>query len=74
MKRLIYFAAIAVLALGACKGNENKENAAQEVTTVGDSTEVKAAAYVCPMDCESGVVYDKAGKCPVCGMDLEIQS
>ncbi len=74
MKRLIYFAAVAILALGACKGNENKENATQETTTAIDSSAVKAATFVCPMNCEEGVVYDKAGKCPVCGMDLEAQS
>lgn len=27
--------------------------------------------YQCPMDCESGKTYDKAGHCPVCEMDLE---
>jgi len=26
--------------------------------------------YYCPMFCESEKVYDKAGDCPVCGMDL----
>ncbi|MGL5891041.1 MAG: heavy metal-binding domain-containing protein [Bacteroidia bacterium] len=27
--------------------------------------------YACPMDCENGKTYEKAGKCPVCEMDLE---
>ena len=26
--------------------------------------------YYCPMHCEGDKVYDKAGDCPVCGMDL----
>ena len=26
--------------------------------------------YYCPMHCEGEKVYDKAGDCPVCGMDL----
>lgn len=30
-----------------------------------------AHSYICPMNCENGKTYDKAGKCPVCGMDLE---
>ena len=30
----------------------------------------KKDAWACPMNCE-GKTYDKAGKCPVCGMDLE---
>lgn len=28
------------------------------------------AKYYCPMHCEGEKVYDKAGDCPVCGMDL----
>ncbi len=27
--------------------------------------------YVCPMHCEGKKTYEKPGKCPVCGMDLE---
>ncbi len=34
------------------------------------TTAVKKDAWVCPMNCE-GKDYPKAGKCPVCGMDLE---
>jgi Cu2+-exporting ATPase len=26
--------------------------------------------YYCPMHCEGDKVYEKAGDCPVCGMDL----
>ncbi|TDE06356.1 heavy metal translocating P-type ATPase [Flavobacterium hiemivividum] len=29
-----------------------------------------AGKYYCPMFCEGDKVYDKAGDCPVCGMDL----
>ncbi len=35
-----------------------------------EQTEEKAV-YQCPMDCEKGKTHDKAGQCPVCGMDLE---
>ena len=28
-------------------------------------------AYQCPMKCEGSKTYDKAGKCPKCGMDLK---
>ncbi len=35
--------------------------------------EKSAAAYQCPMDCEKGKTYDKAGTCPVCKMDLKAQ-
>jgi len=30
-----------------------------------------AHVYQCPMDCEKGKIYEAAGSCPVCGMDLE---
>lgn len=30
--------------------------------------------YYCPMHCEGGKTYDKAGDCPVCGMDLVVQA
>ena len=32
------------------------------------------AKYVCPMECEAGKTYDKAGTCPVCDMDMEIKA
>lgn len=28
-------------------------------------------AYQCPMKCEGSKTYDKAGKCPKCGMNLK---
>ena len=31
----------------------------------------EAASYQCPMKCEGEKTYDKAGSCPVCGMDLK---
>ena len=38
------------------------------------STSVKKekgnGTYYCPMHCEGEKTYDKAGDCPVCGMDL----
>ena len=30
----------------------------------------QAGKFCCPMHCEGDKVYDKAGDCPVCGMDL----
>lgn len=30
----------------------------------------QAGKYYCPMHCEGDKIYDKAGDCPVCGMDL----
>lgn len=34
------------------------------------SSEKSSAKYYCPMHCEGDKMYDKAGNCPVCGMDL----
>ena len=31
---------------------------------------ISSGKYYCPMHCEGEKVYDKAGYCPVCGMDL----
>ena len=75
MKKLIYLSAIVMIGLFACKGNENKGNESEgTVTENSDSTAVQGATYACPMDCEHGKVYDHAGSCPECGMDLEIKS
>ncbi|PWA04359.1 heavy metal translocating P-type ATPase [Flavobacterium psychrotolerans] len=41
--------------------------------TQSDTTSLPPSAsgkYYCPMFCEGEKVYDKAGDCPVCGMDL----
>ena len=35
-----------------------------------NSTE-KSKGYACPMECEGKKIYEKAGQCPVCEMDLE---
>ena len=32
--------------------------------------EKQEVIYSCPMKCESDKTYDKAGKCPKCGMNL----
>lgn len=61
-----------ILAIGsmpffvACNngGDSKKTN-----TTSEDASH--AHSYRCPMNCEKGKTYDKEGKCPVCGMNLE---
>ena len=42
----------------------------ENMITFSDSTDVKT--YTCPMHPE--VISDKPGKCPQCGMDLELKS
>ena len=51
---------------------QKKQDTSTEVKQ--DTTQVSNAVYQCPMDCEKGKTYDKPGKCPVCGMDLEIKA
>ena len=41
-----------------------------EHTGDDDGVEAEAGLYKCPMNCEDGKTYEKAGKCPVCKMDL----
>jgi Cu+-exporting ATPase len=50
----------------ACCSNDNHEHHEKEAM---DRTK-SAGKYYCPMHCEGDKVYDKAGDCPVCGMDL----
>ena len=47
-----------------CSVHSNDHN---KETVVPTNTQGK---YYCPMHCEGEKVYDKAGDCPVCGMDL----
>ena len=54
-----------ILLFASCK--EQKADPKSE-----SHTELHASAeYQCPMDCEDGKTYEKAGKCPVCKMDLK---
>ena len=49
----------------SCCATNNKEHNHQEETY-----KIKAGKFYCPMHCEGDKVYDKAGDCPICGMDL----
>lgn len=52
-------------ALSSCQCNKENENPVPE-----QNTTTAEARYICPMNCENGKTYDKAGQCPSCGMDL----
>lgn len=46
----------------SCCSSEKKQASIPPINHKGN--------YYCPMHCEGDKVYDKAGDCPVCGMDL----
>ena len=55
--------------------NETNEKSCCSMHSHSDKKEIKIpinanGKYYCPMHCEGEKVYDKAGDCPVCGMDL----
>jgi Cu2+-exporting ATPase len=49
----------------SCCSSEKAENKKDK-----PSHQHQPGKYYCPMQCEGDKVYDKAGDCPVCGMDL----
>ena len=63
------FLLAAVSALAACQ-SEPASTTPATVTAPEAAPTAKAAAYVCPMNCE-GSASNTPGKCPVCGMELE---
>ncbi len=64
MKKVILITLTAFLSVSCSDCNKTSSATKTE-------DEQTAAVYQCPMDCESGKTYADAGKCPVCGMDLE---
>ena len=48
-----------------CCSTDKKEHKSHEHKHIS-----QPGKYYCPMHCEGDKVYDKAGDCPVCGMDL----
>lgn len=81
MKKSILLLALSLslgVVLTSCK--EEKKEATEETKTEVEAQENHAAdkadmamndKYQCSMDCEKGKTYDKAGKCPVCNMDMK---
>jgi Cu2+-exporting ATPase len=61
-----------VLESGSGKYSIGEEHDEMEIPT--ETTPVSSpdgnGKYYCPMHCEGDRMYDKAGSCPVCGMDL----
>ena len=65
MKKLIlmFVFTFATLSVVSCKNDKKVETTEEHVSH-------DHAHYVCPMDCEKGIVYEAEGNCPVCEMDL----
>lgn len=63
---------IVTISIPACSSNNDKTaTATQPIDSTSSIQNKEMATYQCPMDCEKGKTYDKAGQCPVCNMDLE---
>lgn len=69
MKKITILSVVLMVVIGSVTivGCGNSAKSGEESMNVEGKT-----FYQCPMDCENGTTYDKSGKCPVCGMDLEI--
>lgn len=88
MKNKIIFSVVVVLILGACNNPSTKNKTTQNEPAENESIKLDSTSqifnldtnglkrgqtfYQCPMDLQ--VISDKAGLCPVCGMDLEIMT
>lgn len=67
IKVLILLAGILPIMI-ACNNDKNSSGKEDSTTAAKDDHK---HAYRCPMNCENGKTYEKEGKCPVCGMQLE---
>ena len=75
MKKLFYALALAGIVGSASIGTATAITHSKVIMKGGGDEKKKKdadtlAAYKCPMKCEGEKTYDKAGKCPKCGMDL----
>ncbi len=67
MQKLAILFIFSLFLMASCK--DVKSEKSPETNT--ETEQLTAMAYQCPMNCESGKTYDKAGTCPVCKMDLK---
>ncbi|MEO6037471.1 MAG: heavy metal-binding domain-containing protein [Saprospiraceae bacterium] len=67
----LFLPVLLVILCFACK-NDPKQSVNTAPPTLNDAAAMaQKAAYLCPMNCEKGKLYEQPGKCPVCNMDLE---
>ncbi|WP_372793113.1 heavy metal-binding domain-containing protein [Lutibacter sp.] len=71
----IFSFAVLFTACKETKKEEVKEDVKIESHEGHDhETEATSDVYQCPMDCEHGKTYEEVGSCPVCKMDLKVNS
>ena len=77
-KSILLVAAIFSIAVmfTSCKETKKEEVKTESHDGHDHESEEMASAdvYQCPMDCEKGKTYDAEGSCPVCKMDLKVNS
>ncbi|CAN5334461.1 hypothetical protein BH09BAC5_BH09BAC5_18650 [soil metagenome] len=80
MKKLIFSSIIALAFLASCGGDSDKGKSDSANDTAGKAVvtpdangtmNMTAGKYQCPMKCEGEKMYDSAGKCPSCKMDMK---
>jgi Heavy metal binding domain len=72
VKNVLFAAFTASIFFIAC-GNNASESATKQVEKAVETVKTDAivkAEFTCPMKCENGKIFDVAGKCPTCKMDL----
>lgn len=80
-KQILTIGAAMLFTLGSatfigCGNTENHESESHEHAEGEEHHEEmkmteEHAQYQCPMKCEGDKMYDEAGSCPKCGMDLK---
>lgn len=65
---LVLFIMIALCGSLTLHAQKTKQKSKTSTTQTADTMK-----YQCPMKCEGDKVYSKAGKCPVCNMNLKEQ-
>jgi hypothetical protein len=71
VKNVLFATFTASIFFTAC-GNSASESTTKQVEKTIETvkTEAAKAEFICPMKCENGKIFDAAGKCPTCKMDL----
>ena len=60
------FASLFLISCGNGHQHSDSEN--------NESEQITSEMYQCPMKCEGDKKYEEAGICPVCKMDLKLES